>query len=45
MKIADDLKSLEDRYQLQTYGKFPFFIDKGAGCYVYDEEGNKYRDF
>ena len=45
MKIADDLKSLEDRYQLQTYGKFPFFIDKGAGCYVYDEEGNKYLDF
>ena len=45
MQVADELKSQEDRYQLQTYGKFPFFIDKGAGCYVYDEEGNKYLDF
>ena len=45
MKIVDDLKQDEDRYQLQTYGKFSFFIDKGAGCYVYDEEGNKYLDF
>ena len=45
MQAADELKSQEDRYQLQTYGKFPFFIDKGAGCYVYDEEGNKYLDF
>ncbi len=45
MKMANELKGLEDRYQLQTYGKFPFFIDKGAGCYVYDEEGNKYLDF
>jgi len=45
MPIADDLKQDEDRYQLQTYGKFPFSIDKGAGCYVYDEKGNKYLDF
>ena len=45
MNMANELKGLEDRYQLQTYGKFPFFIDKGAGCYVYDEEGNKYLDF
>ncbi len=45
MQVAAELKSHEDRYQLHTYGKFPFFIDKGAGCYVYDEEGNKYLDF
>lgn len=39
------LKEQEDRYQLPTYGKFPFFIEKGEGCYVFDEAGNKYLDF
>ncbi|MEE8347973.1 MAG: aminotransferase class III-fold pyridoxal phosphate-dependent enzyme [Acidobacteriota bacterium] len=45
MKTSDQLKQQEDRYQLPTYGKFPFFIEKGEGCYVFDEKGNKYLDF
>ena len=44
MTTVDDLKSYEDRYQLQTYAKFPLFIEKGEGCYVYDQEGTQYLD-
>ncbi len=35
----------EDAYQLPTYEKIPLVIDKGKGCYVWDEKGNKYLDF
>ena len=35
----------EDRYQLRTNSKFPISIERGRGCYVYDEENNKYLDF
>ncbi len=35
---------IEDKYQLQTYSKFPIVITKGKGMYVYDSEGNKYLD-
>ena len=45
MKTVEDYKELEDRYQLPTYAKFPMFIEKGEGCYVYDQEGNRYLDF
>ena len=41
----EQLKEQEDRYQLPTYSKFPFFIERGEGCYVFDEKGNKYLDF
>ena len=36
---------IEDTYQLPTYEKFPLVINKGKGCYVWDENGNKYLDF
>ena len=39
------LKVLKIVINYKPTEKFPFFIDKGAGCYVYDEEGNKYLDF
>jgi len=45
--MTDNIKQLredEDRYQLHTYAKFPFFIDRGKGCCVYDEGGNEYLD-
>ena len=42
---SEKLKAQEDRYQLPTYGKFPFFIERGEGCYVFDEKGTRYLDF
>ncbi|MDA2934685.1 aminotransferase class III-fold pyridoxal phosphate-dependent enzyme [Acidobacteria bacterium AH-259-D05] len=42
--MIEKLQQDEDRYQLPTYAKFPFFIEKGEGCYVFDQEGNKYLD-
>lgn len=41
----DQTKSLEDRYQLQTYAKWPVCIERGLGCYVYDSQGREYLDF
>jgi acetylornithine/succinyldiaminopimelate/putrescine aminotransferase len=41
---SEQLKEQEDRYQLNTYAKFPFFIDRGEGCYVFDEKGTRYLD-
>jgi len=40
----DTIKT-ENKYQLPTYEKLPLVIDKGKGCYVWDENGNKYLDF
>ncbi|MFA5770449.1 MAG: aspartate aminotransferase family protein [Patescibacteria group bacterium] len=36
---------IENKYQLLTYEKFPLVINKGKGCYVWDENGEKYLDF
>lgn len=35
---------IENKYQLLTYEKFPLAINKGKGCYVWDENGEKYLD-
>lgn len=34
----------DSEYMLQAYSKLPLTIVKGEGCYLYDEEGNKYLD-
>lgn len=39
-----DSLALENEYVLPTYEKFPFVLDRGEGCWVWDEEGNKYLD-
>ena len=45
MKTINDLTQQdEDRYQLRTYAKLPISIIRGKGCYVYDEQGEKYLD-
>lgn len=36
--------ALEDASVLPTYEKFPFVLDRGEGCWVWDEDGNKYLD-
>lgn len=37
-------QELEDRFLLPTYEKFPFVLERGEGCWVWDEAGNKYLD-
>ena len=39
-----DWKAEEDRHVLPTYEKFPFVLERGEGCWVWDEQGNKYLD-
>lgn len=39
-----DWKALEDSYVLPTYEKFPFVLERGEGCWVWDEAGVKYLD-
>lgn len=35
---------LEKQYMMPTYERFNLVLEKGEGCYVYDEEGHKYLD-
>jgi acetylornithine/N-succinyldiaminopimelate aminotransferase len=39
------MKEIETRYQAATYAKLPISIEKGSGCYVYDDQGKTYLDF
>lgn len=41
----DQLKTLDSRYVLQTYGRNPIAIDHGTGATLYDTEGREYIDF
>ncbi|MGM0509885.1 MAG: aspartate aminotransferase family protein [Thermoplasmatota archaeon] len=38
------IMEMEDRYQLQTYKKFPMALVEGKGIKVWDSEGNEYVD-
>ena len=39
------MKMKEDRYQAATYAKLPVSIEKGSGCYVFDDRGRAYLDY
>jgi len=39
-----DWKALEDAFVLPTYEKFPFVLERGEGCRVWDDAGNEYLD-
>ena len=41
----NEIKALDEKYVLGTYGRNPVAIDHGEGATVYDTEGNKYIDF
>jgi acetylornithine/N-succinyldiaminopimelate aminotransferase len=40
----DDIKSIEEEYQIGTYRKLPIAVERGEGVYVYDTEGKRYLD-
>ncbi|MFZ0430391.1 MAG: aspartate aminotransferase family protein [Acidobacteriota bacterium] len=46
MKIsnAPSVVELEDRYQLNVYAKLPLVVDRGEGCYVFDQQGRRFLD-
>ncbi len=41
----EEIIKLEDKYQLQTYKKYPIALVKGKGCKVWDADGKEYTDF
>ena len=38
------LRELDHQYIMPTYGRFNLVLEKGEGCYVYDEDGKSYLD-
>jgi acetylornithine/N-succinyldiaminopimelate aminotransferase len=44
VKKVSDTIALEQSHVVQTYGRPPFVLDRGEGCWVYDTEGHVYLD-
>jgi len=40
----EDLIEIEEQYQVATYKKFPFVIERGQDVWVYTSEGERYLD-
>ncbi|MCI0490459.1 MAG: aspartate aminotransferase family protein [Blastocatellia bacterium] len=40
----ENIMEVEDRYQVATYKKFPFAIERGEDVWVYTSEGERYLD-
>ena len=48
MDMKQDVKTMESKYILNTYRRDPavnILIERGEGCWVWDEKGQKYLDF
>src|SRR5205809_7677735 len=41
---SEKLIDLEEQYQVATYKKFPFVIERGQDVWVYTSEGERYLD-
>lgn len=41
----DEIRTLEDGYQLRTYAKYPLAVERARGVYVFDPSGRRYLDF
>lgn len=39
-----DWKAIEDKYEVNTYARYPVVFEKGDGIYMYDSTGKKYID-
>jgi acetylornithine/succinyldiaminopimelate/putrescine aminotransferase len=40
----EDFIDLEEQYQVATFKKFPFVIERGEDVWVYTTDGDRYRD-
>jgi acetylornithine/N-succinyldiaminopimelate aminotransferase len=38
------IRALESQYLLQNYARYPLLLERGRGCYVYDQSGRRYLD-
>ncbi len=43
--MKKSLQEIEKRHLIQTYARLPLVIEKGKGCWVWDDQGKKYLDF
>src|ERR1700743_3066069 len=46
-QILPNIQSVAQRerqFLLQIYDRYPLVVTSGRGCYVFDEEGNRYLD-
>ena len=41
----EEIRDLEDRFQVPTYAHLPLAVVRGEGCRVFDSEGNAWLDF
>src|SRR5436190_9891697 len=37
-------EALEKKYLLQTYARYPLVLERGKGCWLFDNKGKKYLD-
>lgn len=44
MSTTQEVIAEGQKYVMNTYGRLPIVIDRGAGCYVWDLDGNRYLD-
>lgn len=42
---AKELKSIVNKYMVETYPRFDFVAERAEGMYLYDEKGTAYLDF
>lgn len=40
----DRIRAQESQFLLQNYARYPLLLERGRGCYVYDESGKRYLD-
>ncbi len=40
----EEIRNIEDRYQVETYSKMGISVDRGSGAWVWTSEGEKYLD-
>src|SRR5277367_4344036 len=40
----DGIRALESQYLLQNYARSPLLLERGKGCYVFDQSGKRYLD-
>jgi acetylornithine aminotransferase len=43
--MTAELMAQADQVMAKTYKRFPVVFVKGSGCFLYDTEGRRYRDF
>lgn len=43
--MPPDIRALDDEYVMHTYKRLPGVFVRGEGCYLWDDQGNRYLDF